>query len=194
MNTKVVGRRVVAFIVDVLIISVVNLAIFFALAGDPVEGLATGELQPDSTIYGNIELGDKTYSVYGGTAGLYFLLAFGISIGYFVVLQGIKGLTLGKAMMGIRVVKDDGSGQPPGVGRAFGRWFLWIADAFPYFIPYLAGFIVAMVNKRNKRIGDMVASTLVVDKASVEAGAGTGLPGGDQPAPTWVEGTRAPGA
>jgi len=40
-------------------------------------------------------------------------------------------------------------------------------DAFPYFIPYLTGFIVALSSKDNKRIGDMVASTLVVRKDAV---------------------------
>ena len=187
MNTKVVGRRVVAFIIDAIIVTAINLAIFFALAGDPVEGLTSGDLAPTDTVYGNLELGDKTYSVYGGTAALYFALTLAVTIGYWVVLQGLKGLTVGKAMMGIRVVKDDGM-SPPGIGRAFGRWFLYIADAFPYFLPNLTGFIVAMVSKKNQRLGDMVASTLVVDKNSVGAGP---LPGGDA-GPSWVEGTRAP--
>ena len=194
MNTKVVGRRVVAFIIDILLISAINLAIFFALAGDPVEGLTSGDLEPTSTVYGNFTIGDKTYSVYGGNAALYFLLTLAVAIGYFVVLQGLKGITLGKAMLGIRVVKDDGSGQPPGIGRAFGRWFLWIADAFPYVIPYLLGFIVAMVNKQNKRIGDMVGSTLVVDKNATAGQAGPGAAAGlgGQLSPTWVQGAQQP--
>jgi uncharacterized RDD family membrane protein YckC len=187
MNTKVVGRRVVAFIIDGILISAINFAVFFALAGDPAEGLANGDLQLDSTVYGNFTIGDQTYSVYGGKAALYFLLTLVIGLGYWVVLQGLKGFTLGKLMMGIRVIKDDGSG-PPGVGRAFARAFLWIADAFPYVIPYLTGFITAMVSKDNKRIGDMVANTLVVDKSSIGAGP---LPG-TEAGPTWVEGTRTP--
>lgn len=185
MNTKVVGRRVVAFLIDGVLVFGINLLIFFALAGDPVEGVSDGSLDPNATVYGNLELGDKTYSVYGSTAGLYFVLAIGLPILYFVVLQGLKGFTLGKLMLGLRVVKDDGT-SPPGIGRAFGRWFLYIADGFPYLIPYLTGFVVAMVNKQNKRIGDMVASTLVVDKDSV--GAAPAAPA--DASPTWVEGTR----
>jgi uncharacterized RDD family membrane protein YckC len=193
MNTKVVGRRVVALIIDLLLISAVNLAIFFAFAKDPVEGVTSGDLNLDSTIYGNFTIGDQTYSVYGGRAAAYFVITLAISIGYFVVLQGLKGVTLGKAMLGIRVVKDDGSGRPPGIGRAFGRWFLWIADAFPYFIPYLLGFIVAMVNKQNKRVGDMAAGTLVVDKNTVAAGGpGTAAGLGGQLSPTWVQGAQQP--
>jgi uncharacterized RDD family membrane protein YckC len=164
--TKVVGRRVAAFIIDGVIVAAINFAIFFALAGDPVKGLANGDLQPDSTVYGNLELGDKTYSVYGSKAALYFLLVFALTIGYFVVWQGLKGVTLGKLALGIKVTKDDGSG-PPGIGRALARYFLFIADGFPYIIPYLTGFICAMTTKENKRIGDMVASTVVVKKDAV---------------------------
>ena len=156
--TKSVGRRVAAILIDTIIVVGVNFAIFFALAGDPVEAsraaisIRTRRSTATSTI------GDSTYSVYGATAGLYFFLSLAITIGYFVVWQGLKGVTVGKLMLGIVVVKDDGS-RPPGIGRAFARWFLQIADAFPYFIPYLTGFIVAKVSKDNKDIGDMVAST-----------------------------------
>jgi uncharacterized RDD family membrane protein YckC len=161
--TKVVGRRVVATIIDAIVMTAVLGVIFFALAGDPVEGLANGDLQPESTVYGNLELGDKTYSVYGGKAGLFFVLALVIYIGYYVVWQGLKGVTLGKLAMGIKVIKDDGSG-PPGIGRAIARWFLWIVDGL---FAGLVGFVCAMANKDNKRVGDMVASTLVVKKDAV---------------------------
>ena len=129
-----------------------------------MKAVDAGDLSGNATVYGNLELGDKTYSVYGAKAAVYFLLAFAVWFGYYVVWQGRAGVTLGKLMLGIRVVKDDGSGAPPGIGRALARWFLYIADGFPYFIPYLTGFIVALTNKDNKRIGDMVASTLVVRK------------------------------
>src|SRR4051812_34731645 len=142
--TKVVGRRVVAFIIDGVVISAINTAIFFALAGDPVEAVRNGDIQLTDSVYGNFTLGDQTYSVYGGTAALYFLVALLIPIAYFVVWQGLRGVTLGKLALGIRTVKDTDPAQPPGVGRALARWFLWIADAFPYVIPYLTGFITAM--------------------------------------------------
>jgi uncharacterized RDD family membrane protein YckC len=69
-------------------------------------------------------------------------------------------------MTGIRVVKDDGT-LPPGIGRSFGRQFMWIADGFPYVIPYLTGFITAMVSDKHQRLGDRVANTLVVRKEAV---------------------------
>src|SRR5687767_9965773 len=121
MNTKVVGRRVVAFIIDGLVLGATQAALFFLFAGDRQDAfgdVATGETV---TTYLNLTIGDTEYAVYGGKAALYFALVLLLHVGYFVVLQGLKGVTLGKAMLGIRVVKDDGSGQPPGIGRAFGR-------------------------------------------------------------------------
>ena len=148
MPTKVVGRRVAAFILDGIIVGVVNFALLIVVA-------AAG---------GTAETSGSSFSVNveGGVAALYYLLAFAISIGYFVVWQGRSGATVGKRVMDLRLVKDDGSEEPPGPGRALARWLLFVADGFPYFIPYLTGFIVALASKRNQRIGDMVASTLVI--------------------------------
>lgn len=159
--TKVVGRRVVAFLIDALVVSAVNFAIFFALAGDKVKAVGNGDLSPGDTTYVNLTIGDTQYAVFGGKAALYFLLVLALGIGYFVVWPGLKGVTLGKLALGIKIVRDDGT-EPPGIGRCLARYFLFIADAFPYIIPYLTGFICALASQDNKRIGDMVASTLVV--------------------------------
>ena len=162
--TKVVGRRVAAFIIDGLIITAINFALFFAFAQDKVEAAQAGDLQFGDTTYINLTIGDTQYAVFGSKAGLYFVITLLVGIGYFVVWQGLKGVTLGKLMLGIKTVKDNDPTQPPGIGRALARWFLYIADAFPYLIPYLTGFIVALNSKQNKRIGDMVAGTIVVRK------------------------------
>jgi uncharacterized RDD family membrane protein YckC len=178
MPTKVVGRRVAAFIIDSLVFSALELAVFFALAGDPQKALGAGDLQPDSTVYGNLTVGDRTYSVYGAKAGLFFLIIFVLWLAYFVIWPGLKGVTLGKLATGIKIVKDDGSGNPPGILRALARYFLLIADAFPYFIPMLTGFIVALNQKENKRIGDMVASTIVVKRDTAVSPAAEAPPPG----------------
>jgi uncharacterized RDD family membrane protein YckC len=164
--TKVVGRRVVAILIDTLVVTAINFAIFFAFAGDKVEAFNAGDIQAGDTTYINLTLGDTQYAVFGSKATLYFLITLVVGIAYFVIWPGLKGVTLGKLVTGIKIIKDDGSG-PPGIGRAFARWFLYIADGFPYIIPYLTGFICAMASKDNKRIGDMVASTLVVKKDAV---------------------------
>ncbi|MEA2169892.1 MAG: hypothetical protein QOF76_3192 [Solirubrobacteraceae bacterium] len=192
--TKVVGRRVVALLLDIVLISAINLGIFFALAKDPVAALNRGDIENSTTIYFNFHINDKIYSVYGGTASAYFLVTFLIGIVYFVVLPGTKGWTPGKLLTGIRVQKEDGS--VTGIGRALGRWFLWIADAFPYIIPYLTGFICALTSDKHQRLGDRVAGSVVVHKEAfgspVGAVVASGAAGAPPPlAPEFQPGTAA---
>ena len=46
------------------------------------------------------------------------------------------------------------------------RWLLWIVDGFPYVIPGLTGFIVALTTAGHRRVGDMAAKTFVVKRAA----------------------------
>lgn len=68
-----------------------------------------------------------------------------------------SGRTLGKVLMRTRVVMADGT--TPGIGAYLLRWLLIIADG--PFICYL-GVLVIAINKRNQRIGDIAAGTMVV--------------------------------
>lgn len=96
----------------------------------------------------------------------------GATLGMLVVLQGLTGWTIGKLLTGVRVVREDG--RPPGLAKAFARWFLWIVDAFPYFLPLL-GPIVALTTQGHRRVGDMVAKTFVVRRSA--AGSPVAVPG-----------------
>lgn len=190
--TKVVGRRALALIIDGLLIGALDAALFFALASKDTEvlqKLRNYEIEPDTTLYGNVILSDTSYSVYGSKAGLLFLLVFLIWLGYWVVLQGTKGFTLGKLLLGLRLVKDDGN-LPAGIPRTLARQLLVIVDAFPYVIPYLTGFIVAMTSDRNQRVGDKVAGTLVVKQAAGQEVAAA--PGASGPAPGQAPWTAPP--
>jgi uncharacterized RDD family membrane protein YckC len=174
--TKVAGRRVAAFILDGLILGVIEAILFFPLA-DSDEELArkvlSGELDPNTTTFVNLTIGDTQYSILGGKAALFFLLVFAAWVFFQLILPGRKGFSPGKAIMGLRIVRTDGS-MPPGIGRAFVRQLLWIVDAFPYLIPYLTGFLLALLHPRNQRVGDMVADTLVVRKEFAESSGGGG--------------------
>ncbi|MEX2194691.1 MAG: RDD family protein [Thermoleophilaceae bacterium] len=174
--TKVVGQRVGAILIDSLIVFAFNTALFFAMAQtneDILRGLGEGDIQLDTSTYFNLDLGDDTYSLVGGDFLLWLLITSVVGILYWMILPGLKGWTVGKLITGIRVVKDDGT-CPAGIGKNVVRQLLWIADYFPYIIPYLTGFVVALTNDRNKRVGDIVAGTLVV-RASA---AGRPLPAG----------------
>src|SRR3954447_2866871 len=166
--TQVVGRRVAAFIIDGLILAAISAIGWFALTKSVGSGGCIG---------GGVEINGKCRGFTdGGNRTIWILINTLASVGILWVMQGITGKTPGKAMMGIQVVNAEG--QPPGVGRAALRSILWIIDDFPYIIPLLTGFITALTSQRNQRVGDMVASTFVVDKnfAGQPAGQLAGAP------------------
>ncbi|MBI3469552.1 MAG: RDD family protein, partial [Planctomycetes bacterium] len=69
-----------------------------------------------------------------------------------------NGQTPGKRMMNIRVISVDG--QPIRGWQAVLRNILRTADFLP--MGYLLGIVVAMVNERFQRLGDLFAGTMVV--------------------------------
>jgi len=82
-----------------------------------------------------------------------------IIIGFFLwpISEGLYGKTIGKRITGLQVVDDNF--KPIGIGKALVRFFIGFIDHF-----FLIGIIMAATNKQNKRLGDMVASTLVVSE------------------------------
>ena len=78
-----------------------------------------------------------------------------------VVLQSITGASLGKLMLGLRVV--DQQGNKAGVGRMLGRWVLLLVDA----LCFLVGLITVLVTHPHRRVGDLACGTYVVATGSV---------------------------
>ena len=172
--TKVVGRRVLAAIIDAFLVIVPALLLISAsfeylevddLGTDP-DTFCDQFLDENDGICVNFEdIDDRVYfdeETNLSGSGVYWLS----NILFLVVLQGITGWTPGKLITGIRVRKEEGG--PPGIGKAAIRWVLWIADGFPYVLPGLTGFIVALSTPGHRRVGDMAASTFVVKRAAVD--------------------------
>ena len=91
-----------------------------------------------------------------GTTGV---LAFATYWGYFVYGEVFRnGRTWGKGRMGLRVVRDDGSRV--GVLDSVIRNLLRLVDMLPG--NYLIGMVCVIFSRRNKRLGDMAAGTVVV--------------------------------
>jgi uncharacterized RDD family membrane protein YckC len=179
--TKVVGRRVAAWVIDTIIVTVISALAWYALTKDVGSG---------SCIAGGVELNGQCRGFTdGGNRSLWLLINAVATIGIFWVMQGLTGKTPGKAMLGITVVNAEG--KPPGVLRAALRYILFIVDAFPYIIPNLVGFITALTSSRNQRVGDMAASTFVVDKNAAGAPAGGGANPQFAPAPSGGPGFNA---
>jgi len=133
-----IPSRLLAFLVDGLL----NLVVFLAA------GIAA------SAIYNAI--GSS-----GGVAEALALTIFGLMfyVGhflYFAILEATSaGRTPGKRAMGLRVVRLDGSA--PGLSEALVRNIARIAD---YFLAF--GLFVAFFNARSRRIGDLLAGTMVI--------------------------------
>jgi uncharacterized RDD family membrane protein YckC len=78
-----------------------------------------------------------------------------IFIGYHVILETIwRGRTLGKAALGLRVVRDDGG--PVRFRHALVRGLMFPLESWG---PAL---VASIISKRSKRLGDMLAGTIVV--------------------------------
>ena len=102
------------------------------------------------------------------TAGMWvlaimFFLVFLAIWGYFALFEALwHGQTPGKRVMKLRVIKD--SGRQITLFEALARNLLRFVDYLPGL--YLTGVITMLCNKRNKRLGDFAAGTLVVHERS----------------------------
>jgi uncharacterized RDD family membrane protein YckC len=138
MEVHVTGRRVIATIVDGIILGVV----FTVL----------------SLLFGETSASGGNVSASLGTLGTLLLTV--VSLAYFILMEGYMGQTVGKMIAGVKVVRED-SGATPGLGKATIRTILRIIDGL---FLYLVAFIVVLISGKNQRLGDMAAGTLVVRK------------------------------
>lgn len=138
MEVHVTGRRVLATIVDGVLLAVIIGIMSFLFGSTAVEG------------------GEASASLSGLPALFSFVLAFG----YYILMEGYLGQTLGKMLLGIKVVRED-TGGVPGLKAAAIRTVLRIVDGF---FSYLVAFVAVLASHKNQRLGDMAAHTLVVRK------------------------------
>jgi uncharacterized RDD family membrane protein YckC len=93
---------------------------------------------------------------------LYFLLEWIYPVVFEVLWQGA---TPGKRLSGLVVVRDDGT--PLDWSASVARNFLRFVDFLPFF--YAFGVLTMGLNRENKRLGDLLAGTLVVYRQPVAA-------------------------
>ena len=85
------------------------------------------------------------------------LLTFALSNIYFIAFETLwRGQTPGKKVAKIRVVQD--TGQPVGIKESSLRSLLSIVDTFFFFV----GVLLIGITQSEKRLGDVVAGTLVI--------------------------------
>src|SRR5687767_10702395 len=125
---KLDNRRVLAGVVDLAIVALGAAVILFA--GD---ALSVGEIK-----------------------GALDVVILGWALYYFFALESGDGQTVGKKLMKLRVVRENGS--PAGMREIAVRTVLRVIDN------YLVGLIVMLATgERRQRVGDLAAGTVVVD-------------------------------
>jgi uncharacterized RDD family membrane protein YckC len=156
-----IGTRVIAQLLDLLILGGVLLGVWLAAA-------AVGQSGLDSVAY--------LLAVIG---------SFVVVFGYFWACEAFwSGQTVGKKVFRLRAVGD--RGEPMTFFQAGIRNIVRVIDFLPY--AYGVGIVVLFINGRGKRLGDLAAGTVVVkDSDSLQLWQ---VPGGQaaarssQPAPS----------
>ena len=136
--------RLVAGIIDYIIIGIVAAVIVFALfAPWFMVGPIRGGMMPF-----------PFWGWFGGMFGIQFLLW----LVYFTYFEGTSGQTPGKKFGHIKVLKSDGTSCD--FGAALVRNLLRIIDSLPFI--YILGIILIAATDKHQRLGDMLAKTIVV--------------------------------
>ena len=144
-----IGSRFLALAIDTLIQFGVGLVVVIASA--VAAGIMAGRGLELSSLW-----------VAAAVIATIFLLTFG----YFAIFEIVwNGQTPGKRKVGIRVIKE--TGRPLTAAETIGRNFLRLVDQLPGF--YAIGVLVALLNDKNKRLGDFVAGSIVVRETPFEA-------------------------
>lgn len=143
-----VMSRILAAGIDALFQLIIAVVILLVL------GLAAGF----GGVFGE-EFGADVSMVACATVGI---LLFVDIWGYSILTElFMRGQTPGKRALGLRVIRE--GGYALSAGDVIVRNLLRIADFLP--VGYVLGMFVICLNRRNKRIGDFVAGTLVIRDA-----------------------------
>lgn len=155
-----VGPRFAAWLVDQLlvglIVAVLAAAIWLPIVGavdwEPFEcAESTSGFCERTTTGSNILIG----------AGVVLSIVFAVVLVWWYYVRRVSrtGATLGKSLLGLRIV-DETTGRPPTATKAFVRWL--VADLFSSRLLYL-GYLWAFVDDRRRTWHDRLADTLVVE-------------------------------
>lgn len=140
MKTKknLIWKRIFAFILDF-----VFLLLFFF----PATFLYSGKwlMMPE----------DHLWIIFDPICGFFLVIIFL----YFILMEAYLGYTVGKKILGIKVVNF--KGRKIGLGKSAVRNLLRLVDGLPAFS--LLGLILILYTKNHQRFGDIAAGSLVVE-------------------------------
>lgn len=139
-NTASVGERILAYLLDLVIIVAYYTIIYYVVFGlmglwDAISGM---DVWSQNAIHGFISLPVLFYAL--------------------VLENLLEGQTIGKRILKIKVIKIDG--YQAGFGDYLMRWIFRLVEVTPPMS--VIGLIVMMINKKTQRLGDMAAGTAVI--------------------------------
>lgn len=138
------GSRAVAFIVDQMILTVSTIVII----------LIVFQIMKGQLIYFD-DHNDYSFMPIAIAIILLFVLQWGY---YFAYEYFSGGRTIGKKLMGIRVIQENGHSLT--LLSSFNRNLIRMIDSLPVY--YMLGMIFVFFHPKHKRLGDIVAGTIVV--------------------------------
>ena len=165
------GSRFVARLIDGLIVGIpfgIVLAVIITAAASGAAQDVQNAYHYDATT--GQYVGDPNVAAASGLGFIGIFLLFPVIMVvlqcvYEAVMLGLKGATLGKMAMGVRVVRED-NGQIPGMGKGFGR----VGTMFgPWIVPCLGSIWILLCylsplfdNQRRQGWHDKAVKTLVI--------------------------------
>ena len=158
--TRVVGRRCIAYFVDLLLIVVILVALF-VIPGE-VRTTHGGCPQPVPSSHTCYQFRTTAYLVANSAIYAFIGTAVVLVVLLFVLPQALVGASPGKALMRIRVVGRNG--EPPGVARSLVRTVAWIVDGITLLVPIALWAV--LFTPGHRRCGDFVAGTFVVERTA----------------------------
>jgi uncharacterized RDD family membrane protein YckC len=155
------GSRVLAYSVDYVIIVLCELLLLaLLLVATPLldrvlellapffEGASSGNPSPEAMQSGFLVM-----------VALFIIGQLIVETGYFFVSEALtEGRSIGKRLIGLRVVGDDGASLSPQASLV--RNVLRVVDVLPG--SYLVGLVAMVISNRGQRLGDLAAATIVI--------------------------------
>jgi uncharacterized RDD family membrane protein YckC len=147
------GSRFLAALVDLLCMLV------FLIGALALAISAMGGRRPLEQISDNMAKSETVTKGLGASGTILILLSvFLVQWGYYIICEMLmNGASPGKRVMGLRVIRDDGT--PLGFAQSLLRNLVRIVDFLPW--GYGVGLVAVFVSSRSQRLGDLAAGTLV---------------------------------
>ncbi|HVE76415.1 MAG TPA: RDD family protein [Actinomycetota bacterium] len=152
-------KRLVAAIIDSVILGVVGNILGGIVFAGMFAGMGATEFDPET---GQIENPGAIMGIIAAQGALMLALVV-LGAAYYVIMHGLKGQTVGKMALKIKVV-DEATGGPINYGIAFKRWLLpGLVGVITCGIFSLIDGLWPLWDPKGQAIHDKVAKTLVID-------------------------------